>query len=107
MNTLVNKYDTIENIIFKENLRIISIDFSFTLDKMFIQLSNDHSFVVPTKMYKRLSNASEKSIKNYQIIANGSGIHWPDLDEDLSLKGFFKEFLVQKIHFEKELVLVD
>ena len=107
MNTSVNKYDSIENIIFKENLKITSIGFSISLDKMYVQLSNDHSFVVSTRMYKRLTNVSEKSIKNYQIIANGTGIHWPDLDEDLSLKGFFKDFLVQQIYSEKELILID
>ena len=106
MNTLVNKYDSIENIIFNENLKITSIDFNSSLEKMYVQLSNDHLFVVPTKMYKRLTGVPEKSIRNYQIIAGGTGIHWPELDEDLSLKGFFKDFLVQKIHFEKELVLV-
>ncbi len=107
MNTLVNKYDSIENIIFKENLKITSIRFSISLDKMYVHLNNGHSFVVPTKKYKRLTNVLEESLKNYQIIADGTGIHWPDLDEDLSLKGFFKDFLVQQIHTEIELVLVD
>jgi len=37
--------------------------------------------------YRRLQNATKKEQKNY--ILNSSGIHWPDIDEDLSYDGFF------------------
>jgi len=30
-------------------------------------------------------------LKNYELISNGTGIHWPDIDEDLSLKGFLQD----------------
>src|SRR3989442_12652313 len=103
MNTSQNKYDAIENIIFNEGLIIKSVDFSSSFDRMFIQLDNDLVFIAPTTLYKRLSNATAKSLKKYELIAGGTGIHWPDLDEDLSLKGFLKEFLKQKVHTEKEL----
>lgn len=35
-------------------------------------------------------NASEEELKQYELIADGKGIHWPLLDEDLSLKGFLQ-----------------
>jgi hypothetical protein len=47
---------------------------------------------IETKAFKILKspNASEKQLLNFQFIGGGTGIHWPELDEDLSLKGFIK-----------------
>ncbi|PSR06144.1 MAG: hypothetical protein BRD49_02020 [Bacteroidetes bacterium SW_10_40_5] len=39
--------------------------------------------------YKRLQNALKLQLNNLEFIPGNTGIHWPDLDEDLSLKGFF------------------
>lgn len=35
-----------------------------------------------------LRYASERKLSNWELVADGIGIHWKDLDEDLSLKGF-------------------
>lgn len=105
MNTSQNRYDSIENIIFTEGLKITSVDFNTGLDKMHVNLNNNHSFVIPVKLYKKLEGARESELRNYELIANSTGIHWPDLDEDLSLKGFLKDFLIRKIHSENELIL--
>ena len=105
MNTSQNRYDSIENIIFIEGLKISSVDFNANLDEMYIKLNNNHSFVIPTKLYKRLYGVNEKDLRNYELIANSTGIHWPSIDEDLSLKGFLKDFLIRKIHSEDELIL--
>jgi hypothetical protein len=40
--------------------------------------------------YPNLKNASSEQLQNYELIAQGTGIHWPQLDEDLSLKGFLQ-----------------
>ncbi|MDQ3842652.1 MAG: DUF2442 domain-containing protein [Bacteroidota bacterium] len=50
---------------------------------------------MPLSYYKVLKNAHAAVLQHYQLIANGAGIHWPELDEDLSLKGFLK-FLTAK-----------
>ncbi len=42
--------------------------------------------IVPTKLYAKLKNVPAKKLLNFRLSANGTGIHWPDLDEDLSLK---------------------
>jgi hypothetical protein len=39
--------------------------------------------------YKRLAGANAKKLHNFKI--NAFGLHWPDLDEDLSYNGFFAE----------------
>jgi hypothetical protein len=105
MNTSQNKYDAIENLIFNEGLRINSVEFSNTLDKMTLNLTRDILFIIPTQLFASLRNASKENLNNFKLIAGGTGIYWPDLDEDLSLKGFLKDYLKQQIHIEKELVL--
>jgi len=105
MNTSHNKYDAIESIIFKEGLRITSLEVSPERDKIFIHLNTNLTFVTPTKNYSGLRNASIKRLKNYRLVGNGIGINWPDLDEDLSLKGFLKEFLSQKVKTRKRLII--
>ncbi len=105
MNTSHNKYDAIESIIFKEGLRITSLEISPQNDKLIIRLNTNLKFETPTRNYKGLKNASGKRLRNYKLIGSGIGINWPDLDEDLSLKGFIKEFLTQNIKTRKKLVI--
>lgn len=38
--------------------------------------------------YPLLLSSSENELKNYTLLANGIGVHWAAIDEDLSLKGF-------------------
>ena len=42
---------------------------------------------VPLEFYPRLKNATHARRKNYQLIGHATGIHWPDVDEDLSVEG--------------------
>ena len=105
MNSFQNKYDSIENLIFNEGLKISSVDFADSLDKMYVHLNNQVVFIIPTQSFKGLKNANQINLKNYKLIAGNTGIYWPDLDEDLSLKGFLKDYLKQKVHTEKELTI--
>ena len=45
---------------------------------------------VPLAWSWRLSEATPAQRENYAIIGNGQGVHWPDIDEDLSVEGMFK-----------------
>ena len=47
--------------------------------------------------YKLLCDQSNNALNNIKIIANGTGIHWPELDEDLSLKGLLFEYFFTTI----------
>lgn len=44
-------------------------------------------WLAPLAFYPRLLAASPDQLENWQIAAAGLGIHWPDLDEDLSTEG--------------------
>jgi|SRR3954471_1383640 hypothetical protein len=106
MNTSYNKYDSIEKLIFDEGLKISSLVFDFSKDKMFIHLNKNLTLIVRLSLYKGLKKANPESLTNFAVIANGTGIHWPELDEDLSLKGFFRDFLRQHVGGDhKELVI--
>ena len=93
MNTLVNKYDTIEKIIYEEGLRIEAIDFHPELDVMLIVLNTKAVLHQKISSYKNLSGVNKDALEQFEIIGKGTGIHWPLLDEDLSLKGFLAETL--------------
>jgi len=106
MNTSYNKYDSIEKLIFDEGLRIKSVEIDAPNDKMVVFLNRDVTFIVRLSYYKRLKTAITASLLDYRLIANGTGIHWPVLDEDLSLKGFIEDFIRSKIEGgEKKLVI--
>jgi hypothetical protein len=55
---------------------------------LWIFLDDGRVLRVPTADYPRLAHASKKQLKNFEWIGRGLGIHWPDLDEDLSIEGF-------------------
>lgn len=63
---------------------------SFSEDIMSVDLMDGRTISVPLAWYPRLDKASEKELKNWQIAGAGYGIHWPDLDEDLSTEGLLR-----------------
>ncbi len=52
------------------------------------ELEDGRIISVPLVWYPRLYHAGEEARNNWRLIGKGLGIHWPDLDEDLSVKGF-------------------
>ncbi len=52
-----------------------------------VELSDGRSVTVPLVWYPRLDNATTEERNHWELIGDGQGIHWPDLDEDLSLEG--------------------
>ena len=52
-----------------------------------VVLADGRELKVPLEFYPRLRHATPAQRKNYQLIGQGTGIHWPDIDEDLSTEG--------------------
>lgn len=50
-------------------------------------LKDGRTISVPLDWSWRLSDATPEQRTNYQIIGNGLGVHWPDIDEDISVEG--------------------
>jgi uncharacterized protein DUF2442 len=52
-----------------------------------IDLGDGHSISVPTAWFPRLIHATPEEKRNWRLIGKGEGIHWEDLDEDISIEG--------------------
>ena len=59
-----------------------------TDDTLTAELSDGRTISVPISWYPRLVQATPEERNNWELIGTGQGIHWPDLDEDLSVEGF-------------------
>jgi hypothetical protein len=103
MNTLVNNYDAIERLIYEESLQIEAIDFHPELDVMLIVLNTKAVLRQKLSSYTRLANADKAALMQYELICSGTGVHWPLLDEDLSLKGFLRDELRNVVRSGKDL----
>ena len=62
----------------------------FTDDTMAVDLADGRTIVVPLVWYPKLLEASAEQRRNWEISGAGYGIHWPDLDEDLSTEGLLR-----------------
>jgi len=65
-------------------------DVEFTDDDMIVSLVDGRKVVVPLVWFPRLANASNKQLQKYELLGDGEGIHWPELDEDLSVEGLLR-----------------
>jgi hypothetical protein len=52
-----------------------------------VELEDGRSLAVPLAWYPRLMNATESERTTFRIIGRGDGLHWPELDEDVSVAG--------------------
>ena len=60
-----------------------------TNDLITFHLVDGRVISVPLAWSWRLSDATPAQRNNYEIIGDGQGVHWPDVDEDLSVEGMF------------------
>ena len=56
-------------------------------DALSAELSDGCTLSVPLAWYPRLTHATREERDNWRLIGGGEGIHWPDLDEDISVEG--------------------
>jgi len=62
----------------------------FTKDTLSVDLNDGRTITVPLAWYPRLLHATQSQLKNWEVCGGGFGIHWPDIDEDLSTEGLLK-----------------
>lgn len=58
-----------------------------TEDTLSVDLSDGRSISVPLAWYPRLVHATQEERRKWRLIGRGHGIHWEDLDEDISVEG--------------------
>ena len=56
-------------------------------DTIVVDLADGRSISAPLAWYPRLLHALPAERANYRLIGSGEGLHWPDLDEDISVEG--------------------
>ena len=61
-----------------------------TEDTLSVSLMDGRTISVPLVWYPRLLHATSEQRQNWQIAGGGYGIHWPDVDEDLSAEGLLR-----------------
>ncbi len=55
-------------------------------DALTVELSDGRLIAVPLAWFPRLGYGSQRERSNWRFIAGGRGVHWPDLDEDISIE---------------------
>lgn len=75
------------------NTSIKRLDFQ---EKIYVYLSSNDVLTIPYAYTKKLQQASVQDLKNYYLIGDGIGVHFNDIDEDISLKGIIN----YKLHHE-------
>jgi len=68
--------------------RVLGVEFSD--DALSVSLRDGRIITVPLAWYPRLLNATTAQRKNWKVAGGGYGLHWPDLDEDLSTEGLLR-----------------
>jgi hypothetical protein len=57
-----------------------------------VSLDDARELVIPIAWFPRLVKASSTERQNWRLIGRGEGIHWPDVDEDISVLGLIAGF---------------
>ncbi len=67
-------------------VRGVSVD----ADALSVALMDGRTITVPLAWYPRLANATQAQRNRWEIAGGGWGIHWPEIDEDLSTEGLLR-----------------
>ena len=68
----------------------LALNVEFTDDDLIVSLVDGRKVTIPLVWYSRLSNATRQQLDNYELLGDGEGIHWPEIDEDLSVAGLLR-----------------
>ena len=66
------------------NTSIARLDFG---DKIYVYLNSGDVLSIPYNYTKKIQNATKEQLLNYRLIGNGIGVHFEQIDEDISLSG--------------------
>lgn len=66
------------------------VDVKFGDDTFSVDLVDGRTITVPLAWYPRLLHATPEQRENWSLAGGGYGIHWPEIDEDLSSKGLLE-----------------
>lgn len=61
-----------------------------TADELIVLLADGRKISVPLTWYPRLLHATPSERSKWELLGDGEGIHWPEIDEDLSVAGLLR-----------------
>ena len=64
-----------------------ALDVNITDDTLSVELSDGRTISTPLGWFPRLETANDQERQNWKLIGKGTGIHWEDIDEDISIEG--------------------
>jgi hypothetical protein len=91
-----------------------AVNVTVTDDTLSVDLEDGHTISIPIVWYPRLAHGTPEERANFQVSSAGYGIHWPDLDEDIGVKGLllgkkstespasFERWLQQRKHKQRQ-----
>jgi hypothetical protein len=79
MNTLVKKKE-----------RVFATKVWFADSKLYVMIADGREIAIPIDWFPRLRDATESQRNNWRFIGGGQGIHWSDIDEDISVSGLLQ-----------------
>jgi len=65
-------------------------DVRFEDERLIVDLADGRTIAVPVAWYPRLAAATPEQRAHWEVAGAGYGIHWPDIDEDLSTEGLLR-----------------
>ena len=67
-----------------------AVDVKVTDDQLLVVLADGRELAAPLAWFPRLAEAMTEQRKNWRLIGGGQGIHWPDVDEDISVASLLR-----------------
>ncbi|MCL6460627.1 Protein of unknown function [Flavobacterium micromati] len=67
-----------------------AIDIVFSENKMIVYLEDGRELAVPLEWFPRLRKATSEQLKKWRFIGKGEGVHWEEIDEDISIKNLLE-----------------
>jgi len=67
-----------------------AVDVKVTDDQLLVVLADGRELAAPLAWFPRLLEASAEQRKNWRLVGRGQGIHWPDVDEDISVESLLR-----------------
>jgi hypothetical protein len=68
----------------------IAVDVKLSPDRLIVILADGRELAAPLAWFPRLLDASQDQRVNWRLIGGGHGIHWPDVDEDVSIASLLR-----------------
>lgn len=66
-------------------MHVLAKSVRFSDDDRIVSLVDGRIIAVPLVWFPCLASASQKQLANYELLGDGEGIHWPNVDEDISV----------------------